>query len=204
MKQENSLSNHTIVAGSSSKLTKSPLAIILAGFVVLLVLLGGMLWVGLSWLGKAPKSEDLNALRSDLVQLEGRLVRLEGVESKVASLQREMQGLQEKMSNFQLSLNVFGDRLRRLTEESSKEPKGPTAIKGKAEAPPVPEVKEQYHVVRAGETLYGISRKYGISATRICEINGMKQGEPIHVGQKIKVENLQIRKLENEKNLRQD
>ena len=189
MEQENSLRNHTIVAGSSSKLTKPPLSFMLVGFVVLLVLWGVTLWVGVSWLGKAPKSEDLNALRSDLVQLKGRLVRLEGVESKVVSLEQNMQGLQEKMSNYQLSLNVFGDRLRRLAEESSKEPKGPAAVKGEAQAAPAPQAKEQYHEVRAGETLYAISRKYGIPVTKIYEINGMKQGEPLKVGQKIKVGN---------------
>ena len=213
MEQENSPRNQSMAPGKDSgsqgipsahKPARSPLHILIIGFLVFIVLWVASLWMGLSWLGKGPKSEGLDALRARLVEMEGRLGRLEAGENKMASLQQDVKGLQEKMSNYQLSLNVFGDRLRRLAEESSKEPKGPAEVKGEAKVATAPQAKEQYHEVRAGETLYSISRKYGVSVTGIRELNGMKQGEPLKVGQKIKVGSLEIRKLENDKNLRQD
>ncbi|WP_368254952.1 N-acetylmuramoyl-L-alanine amidase [Clostridium paraputrificum] len=42
-----------------------------------------------------------------------------------------------------------------------------------------------YHVVQKGDTLWGISRKYGVSVERLVEINGIKDRNRIYVGQKI-------------------
>ena len=42
-----------------------------------------------------------------------------------------------------------------------------------------------YHVVQKGDTLWGISRKYGVSIDRLVEINGIKDRNRIYVGQKI-------------------
>lgn len=43
----------------------------------------------------------------------------------------------------------------------------------------------KYHVVQKGDTLWGISRKYGVSVERLVEINGIKDRNRIYVGQKI-------------------
>ena len=44
-----------------------------------------------------------------------------------------------------------------------------------------------YHVVQRGDTLWGISRKYGVSVDRLVEGNGIKDRNRIYVGQKIKL-----------------
>lgn len=43
----------------------------------------------------------------------------------------------------------------------------------------------KYHVVQKGDTLWGISRKYGVSVDRLVERNGIKDRNRIYVGQKI-------------------
>ena len=43
----------------------------------------------------------------------------------------------------------------------------------------------KYHVVQRGDTLWGISRRYGISVERLVEINGIRDKNRINVGQKI-------------------
>lgn len=48
----------------------------------------------------------------------------------------------------------------------------------------------KYHVVQKGDTLWGISRKYGVSVERLVEINGIKDRNLIYVGQKILVSGL--------------
>ena len=40
---------------------------------------------------------------------------------------------------------------------------------------------------RRGDTLWGISRKYGVSVERLIEINGIKDRNSIYVGQKVLV-----------------
>ena len=43
------------------------------------------------------------------------------------------------------------------------------------------------HKVKKGETLYGISKKYGISVDKLIEINGLKKNPQLLLGQKIKL-----------------
>ena len=43
----------------------------------------------------------------------------------------------------------------------------------------------KYHVVQKGDTLWGISRKYGVSVERLVERNGIEDRNRIYVGQKI-------------------
>ena len=43
------------------------------------------------------------------------------------------------------------------------------------------------HKVKKGETLYGISKKYGISVDKLIELNGLKKNPQLLLGQKIKL-----------------
>jgi len=44
---------------------------------------------------------------------------------------------------------------------------------------------EQYHKVERGETLYSISKRYGISVEEIRRLNNLKQDQKIKTGQKL-------------------
>ena len=43
------------------------------------------------------------------------------------------------------------------------------------------------HVVRKGETLFRIATAYGISLTRLLEVNNLKRSATIHPGQEIRI-----------------
>ena len=45
--------------------------------------------------------------------------------------------------------------------------------------------KVLYHVVERGDTLYGISQKYGVSVAELRRLNNIKEGQAIYPGQKI-------------------
>ncbi|MBI3518591.1 MAG: transglycosylase SLT domain-containing protein [Bacteroidetes bacterium] len=49
------------------------------------------------------------------------------------------------------------------------------------------ETAAKVHKVKKGETLYGISKKYGISVDKLIEINGLKKNPQLLMGQKIKL-----------------
>jgi len=51
----------------------------------------------------------------------------------------------------------------------------------------VPVAKVNYHVVQSGDTLFGISKKYGVSVDELCRINKIDKNDPIYPGQKIVV-----------------
>jgi murein DD-endopeptidase MepM/ murein hydrolase activator NlpD len=45
----------------------------------------------------------------------------------------------------------------------------------------------KYHRVAKGEFLYLISKQYGISISRLCELNGITRNSILHVGQKLRI-----------------
>ncbi len=44
-----------------------------------------------------------------------------------------------------------------------------------------------YHIMRAGESLHGISQRYGIRLTSLCKLNPMKRNEHFKVGDRIRL-----------------
>ncbi|MCB0429890.1 MAG: peptidoglycan DD-metalloendopeptidase family protein [Flavobacteriales bacterium] len=44
-----------------------------------------------------------------------------------------------------------------------------------------------YHVIRRGDCLYNIAKRYGMSISRLCELNGIRRNTVLHVGRKLRV-----------------
>ncbi len=47
--------------------------------------------------------------------------------------------------------------------------------------------KETYHSIKSGETLYVLSKKYGVSVDKIMQLNGLSKSSTLSIGQKIKI-----------------
>lgn len=47
--------------------------------------------------------------------------------------------------------------------------------------------KELYHSIKSGETLYVLSKKYGVSVDQIMQLNGLNKSSTLSIGQKIKI-----------------
>lgn len=56
-----------------------------------------------------------------------------------------------------------------------------------AKPKPAP-VKKTYHIVVQGDSLYKISKRYGVSISRLCQLNNMKESDILSLGRKIKLE----------------
>jgi murein DD-endopeptidase MepM/ murein hydrolase activator NlpD len=53
---------------------------------------------------------------------------------------------------------------------------------------PVPKKSSRrYHTIRRGDTLYGLSRKYGTSVNTICRLNGISRSTTLRIGRKLRV-----------------
>ena len=111
-------------------------------------------------------TEDLATIQAGLNRLEERVARLEGLEKlegRVARLEKE-----EKQRQTQA---------QKLTSRRA-------ASSAKT---PAPKVRQRYHTVRSGESLYTIARKYGISTDKLCKLNNITPKKPIQPGQKLLV-----------------
>lgn len=47
-----------------------------------------------------------------------------------------------------------------------------------------------FHTVKKGDYLYRIARKYGVSISELCEINGIRRNDILRIGQKLRLEEI--------------
>jgi len=116
------------------------------------------------------------------------------LQSKIASLEEKITGLEKQIAELQgksvtggpdpslvhrveaLSQKIEGlEKRAQLTTESKAKPALPKAT------------PKRYHTVQKGETLSGISKKYGITVEELCKLNGLSRGQPVRTGQKLLV-----------------
>jgi murein DD-endopeptidase MepM/ murein hydrolase activator NlpD len=47
--------------------------------------------------------------------------------------------------------------------------------------------KIRYHVIRSGDTLSGLSYRYGVSVSRMCSLNGISRNSILRIGQRVRI-----------------
>ena len=135
----------------------------LALFALLMMICCGSLGCG----GETPK-EDLDLINGRLEQLENKLEQLE-VQSTEAK---------ESVTTLGSYVITLEERIDTLTQKIEKAPVSKQATS---------QEKKQYHNVVRGDTLYSISRKYGLSVEEIRRLNNLNKNQPIQPGQKLMV-----------------
>ena len=177
---------YSIAEEGSSK--KSMKAIVVAG-AGLLVAVIAILMV----LSSSPKSSDkdqLKGLEARLKTVEEKLARLEWIDTGLARLDRkekEIASISERMTQLEATLSKKADQPMREPVKAAPAP----APKADAAAPkPAPakiekETKPRVHVVQKGETIYGISRKYGIPPDQLLKLNNLSPKDSIKPGQQL-------------------
>jgi len=55
------------------------------------------------------------------------------------------------------------------------------------ETPDTPSESPSYHIIKQGDTLYALSRKYHISVEKLCQLNHISENSILSLGQKIKL-----------------
>jgi len=107
-----------------------------------------------------------------------------GNQEEVGALKRQVRDLQFRVE----------DLVKRLERHEKKVDKGiektDNIVKVEKQVPskrsPVSS-RSAYHVVRNGETLYRISKRYNISEHELIRLNGLKDKTRIYVGQKLRI-----------------
>ena len=138
----------------------------------------------------------LTAMDHRLQQIEIRMAALEGISELVADLDNNRQATKPLMvrldrleSSFSKRIGEIDQQLNKLqiklTNTRAKQVQKPAAKK------PTPKktVKQavKTHVVKKGETLYSISRQYGLSVNQLMTYNKLSKGAVINPGQSLKL-----------------
>lgn len=168
---------------------------------------GGILLVAviviLMFLSGAPKSAEkdlIKGLETRLKSIEEKLAKLDWIDTGMARLERkekEIASISDRMAQLEGTLTKKVDQLSKEMAKAPAKPPEPPPHRAESPAPkteaahPKPaapakvekDAKARVHEVQKGETIFGISRKYGISADQLMKINKLGPNDPIKPGQ---------------------
>ena len=157
------------------------------GIIVLIILIA-------LFSGSGDKSfqDDLLFIQAKFEQIETRLKNIEGLGSKVAHLEKQQKELQQSIQKTVLSGKDIKEQIESLSKAIEAMEKGvisKAAVKtedaGDMQKQSSSGENKRFHEVSAGETLYGISKKYGITLDELCRFNNISKNQAIQPGQKL-------------------
>jgi LysM repeat protein len=168
------------VTGTRSKRSMSLTSFLISlGIVVLILALGFALFFKFH----KGSTGDLKSIKNRLTMLEQSHPRLAGqmmeLEQSVSKLNATGESLTQRMD--ELSYRVAQLQSVAVSEQAKSE--APVRVQEKSAV----KTRTVYHQVQAGETLYRIAKKYGISVAEVCRLNQISTGQAIKPGQKLLV-----------------
>ena len=181
-----------VKAGASSGITRlvgSP-AIWIPAVAILLILIYFFLPIGN---GSQDKTQ-LKALEARLDQLEKRMLKLESVGERVLNVEKTLKDygvLEKRMDRLEGAIAKRMDQvdkellLMRKDLDAKRSAKSPTP--SATQQAKTPSDQASHHIAKKGDTLYSISRKYGLTVTQLRKLNSLDKNHVIFVGQKLAV-----------------
>ena len=158
--------------------------------VVVIILLYILLPTGSSNQDKAK----LSGFDARLDQLEKRMLKLESVGERVLNLEKSLKDngtIEKRLDRLEASL---AKRMDQVDKELLQMRKNLESKKIQKSTPPPPTQQKKattepakQHIVKKGDTLYSISRKYGLSIEQLRKKNSLDKNSVIFVGQKLNV-----------------
>jgi LysM repeat protein len=185
-----------------NKLKKPPaLILLLASAIVALVAV--LLMLLLSGDSNSIAQQKLDALEGRIIALEERLDKYEAIDEKVTRIWEQAKSFEKfkdrfdrseasmslRMDHLTMSLEAMQKQLDSSQKKSASPPSESASEKSTTSPKTKTKTKIKYHQVKAGETLYSISKQYGLKVEELLKLNRMKSGSVIVVGQKLIVPN---------------
>jgi LysM repeat protein len=174
------------------KKSSKPIVLAGAGLILAVVVL-------LMFLSGSPKSvdkEQLKTIEGRLKLIEEKLAKLEWIDTGLARLDRkekEIASISDRMAQTEAALNKKADLIARETAKLVSRPAEvpPPKAETPSAKPAAPaskvdkDIKTKVYVVQKGDTIFGISRKYGIPADQLIKLNKLDLKDPIKPGQQL-------------------
>jgi LysM repeat protein len=164
--------------------------LVLVIVILVLIFAGGILY----FLGRPPTKSGVEPLQSKVVALEERIA---GLEKGIAELQGKITTPAPDLALLQRA-DALSQKVEALEKQKppaqkveALEKQKPSSAEPKAKpltsTKPAASAEKKYHLVLKGETLYGISKKYGISVEELRKLNDLSKESSLRTGQKLLV-----------------
>ena len=137
--------------------------------------------------------QQVQALEDRIQQLEKRITTtgvMDEALGRIDSNEKELSLIMERVDRFEGTVSTQIDQI--IKELGKLHQKAGTAPATKAKTPQpaaksTPEKQTKVHEVRTGETLYSISRRYGLTVDQLRTYNNIGKDTAIRPGQKLKL-----------------
>ena len=175
--------------GIFRKKTVSPFVIGGVGFIVVVILLIFIF----SRSGNVSEKEQLQSLEARIQQLESKLATIGVIDQaldRLAEQEKKITMLSNRVESSEATTKTQIDQIIKELGNLHQKTAGKPSPKAKAPqgaASGDKEIKSKFHQVRAGETLYGISRRYGLTVEQLQSYNNMGSKATIQPGQKLRL-----------------
>ena len=126
-------------------------------------------------------------------KLEERVAKVETIDDKVTQIwdqAKAFEQFKERFDRSEASLSLRMDQIAQSIDDLKKKLAKVTPKQVKASSQKKVSKKtgtKRYHTVSAGDTLYGISRKYGMTVEKLRQLNKLAKNAEIHPGQELLV-----------------
>ncbi len=147
-----------------------------------------------------PNGADANrmqAMEAKIRGLEKRLATIGAIDQALTRLdtqQEKLDALTRRLDQFETTVNTQLDQVIKelgILHQKTDRPRTAGKTAGRKTAGPAKTVsakkRPQYHTVAAGETLYRISRRYGLTVKQLQQYNNIGPKAAIHPGQKLRL-----------------
>jgi LysM repeat protein len=186
LRREDYYGDHTSVFQKKSVI---PYVIGGVGLIVLIIFFIFMI----SAPGDVADNEQLQAIEARIQQLEGKLATIGVIDQaldRLAKQEQELDLLGNRLDRFETTVKTQIDQIIKelgILHQKTAHTPTPKAQAQQPAAEDKKEIKPSYHQVRPGETLYGISRLYGLTVDQLRSYNNIGPDAAIQPGQKLKL-----------------
>ncbi len=160
----------------------NPMTIGGAGLIAIIILLV----IFLSGPNDSVDGKQLQSLEAKILQLEKKLVSIGPMEQssgRLGSLEQKLSRISERFDGFNSTVTTQIDQIiKELSALHQKSSQTPKSVKTGQQA-----TKPKFHQVRSKETLWGISRKYGLTIDQLRSYNNMGAKATLQPGQRLKL-----------------
>ena len=138
--------------------------------------------------------DELTAVNARIEEIEVKLSRIENTLQRIGSIETGRESLKKSLDTVERSLDSLKKQVAGLSAKVEANRKSPVtrtskakSAKGSSKNTGASSGRGLHHVVKKGETLFGIAEKYDLTLDDLLKMNNIKKDHVLKIGEKLLV-----------------